>query len=70
MTVGEAGTETVAVIRNPHTIMGGLGGGSSSIVNFNGDITVRSEADINEIARKVTAAQGRTAALKGLRSPN
>ena len=76
VTFGEAGTETVAVLRSPRTVSGaalmgsGSGGGGDSTVNFWGDITVRTQADIEEIARKVTAAQGRTASLKGLRTPN
>lgn len=70
MVMGEAGSETVAILRNPRNVMGGTSGGGDSIVNFYGDITVRTEADIEEIARKVTAAQGRRAALAGLRSPN
>lgn len=65
---GEAGSETVAILRDPKRFALG-GGGSTSTVNFFGDITVRTEADIEMIARKVTAAQGKTASLKGLRTP-
>ena len=68
---GEAGRETVAILRNPKPFMlstGGGGGGGS--VNFYGDINVRSEADIEAIARRVTQAQGRRASLSGLRGPN
>ena len=66
---GEAGSETVAILRNPRPFLLG-GGGGGNTVNFYGDITVRTEADIDQIARKVTKSMGNTAALKGLRSPN
>ena len=66
MIVGEAGTETVAVLRNPRAMMAGMGGGST--VNFYGGVVVRQDSDIVAIARQVTKAMGRDAALKGLRS--
>jgi hypothetical protein len=69
MIVGEAGTETVAVLRNPRAMMLGSGdGGGDNIVNFNGDIHVRSDADITAIAREVSRVQGREASLRGLRA--
>jgi hypothetical protein len=66
ITVGEAGNETVAVLRNPRALMSGLGGGST--VNFYGGVVVRQDSDIVAIARQVTKAMGQQAALKGLRS--
>ena len=67
LTVGEAGTETVAVLRNPRAFFGEMGGGGTS-VTFNGDIYVRSETDIDAIVRKVEKAMGRKASQIGLRS--
>ncbi len=67
MTFGEAGSETYAILRNPRAMMGSFGGGGAVSVTF-GNVYVRSEADIDEIARKVTRVMGRDAALKGLRS--
>jgi hypothetical protein len=66
ITVGEAGNETVAVLRNPRALMSGLGGGST--VNFYGGVVVRQDSDITAIARQVTKVMGRDAALKGFRS--
>jgi hypothetical protein len=66
---GEANGETVAILRNPRRFSGG-GGGGDSVVNFFGDIHIGSQADMDTLVRKITQAQGRTAALKGLRSPN
>lgn len=67
MTVGEAGRETVAVLRNPRAMTGSFGGGGSTTINFNGDMVIRSEADIDLITRKVVQAIGRDATTKGLR---
>jgi hypothetical protein len=67
MIVGEAGTETVAVLRNPRIASVGGGGGGVQI-NFNGDFHVRSDADIDTLVTKVVSAMGRQAALKGLRA--
>jgi hypothetical protein len=66
--MGEAGSETYAILRNPRAFTGSLGGGVTIGSIFSGPVTVRSDADIDEIARKVTRVMGRDAALKGLRS--
>ena len=78
MIVGEAGSETVAILRNPRTVTsawgGGGGGGAAApiIININHP-TVRSDADLqnlaNEVAREVTRALGKKALLLGLRGP-
>ncbi len=66
--VGEAGTETVAILRNPRALMGEMGGnGGSFTINF-GDIYVRNDQDINRIAQAVMQAMGQRASLVGLRS--
>ena len=53
LTVGEAGTETVAVLRNPRQMMmGGMGGGGAIIININNPV-VRDNSDIEKIARAV-----------------
>ncbi len=62
---GEAGNETLIVLSRPRGV--DVGGGGAS-VNFMGDIYVRSESDIDEIARKVMEAMGRRASSVGLRS--
>lgn len=76
MTVGEAGTETVAVLRNPRVMSlgaysGTSSGGSTSItVNING-ATVRSDNDLNvlanTVANMVEQKLSRRGALTGLR---
>ena len=76
-TVGEAGPETVAILRNPRTHMiqgegGGGGGGAPVTVNINGPV-VREDKDIAELARCVAEEVERTLSRKGqllgLRSP-
>jgi len=76
--VGEAGNETLAVLRNPKEMTlsgGGWGGGSGSgavsiQISVTGN-TVRNEDDIEALAvavgRKVQEALGRSASLRGLR---
>ena len=70
--VGEAGTETVAVLRNPRKMSmppgGGAGGGGGTVLNvvFNNPI-VRNENDLNSIIRKVEEALNRRIQLQGLR---
>jgi len=71
MTVGEAGPETVAILRNPRAasmsdyVGGGGGGGSASVtVNINGPV-VRGDADISSLARQVAVEVERTLSRKG-----
>jgi hypothetical protein len=54
MIVGEAGTETVAVLRNPREMMMNLGGGGAQAIQiiFNNPV-VRDNSDIEKIARAV-----------------
>lgn len=67
MIVGEAGTETVAVLRNPRTAsISGAGGGGGVTININGPV-VKDEGDIAKIARAVEEVLNRRAALLGLR---
>jgi len=70
MTVGEAGPETVAILRNPTTqMMGGGGGGGPVTVNLNltvqGDVS--GDATIEKIVRAVEASFNRKAARLGMR---
>jgi hypothetical protein len=77
-TVGEAGPETVAILRNPrtHTLVngGGDGGGSAGpvTININGPV-VRNDQDISRLARavadEVERSLSRKGQLLGLRSP-
>jgi hypothetical protein len=72
MVVGEAGTETVAVLRNPRNVTGtSTGGGGTFTFNFTGPMNVRSNDDIDvlatTVARKVATIMGRDAQLRGLR---
>ena len=60
MVVGEAGPETVAILRNPRTMpgMGGMGGGTGNLtisINFNNPV-VREEQDLLVLTRVVTRA--------------
>ena len=73
MTVGEAGTEHVVVLRNPRRTSlpdpSGGGGGYGPMnmtVNFNGPMQVRDESDIDAIVSKVERALDRRAASMGL----
>jgi hypothetical protein len=76
MTVGEAGTEHVAVLRNPRTMManyaslGGQGGGGPVTVNLNltvqGD--VKDDATVAKIVRAVEDTFNRKAARLGMRT--
>lgn len=74
MTVGEAGTEHVAVLRNPRRMPwtqmvggGGGGGGASVTVNMNGPWHVRNDGDIDmladSVARRVEDRLNRRAAV-------
>jgi hypothetical protein len=64
MIVGDAGNETVAILRNPRTFMGGGGGGSVQI-NINNPV-VRDESDISALARAVEDVLNRRARLYGM----
>jgi hypothetical protein len=76
MTVGEAGPETVAILRNPRSygaFGGGFGGGMSSAattvnltINVQGD--VKDEATVAKIVRAVEDSFNRKAARIGMRS--
>jgi hypothetical protein len=75
MTFGEAGSETIAVLRGPRVKMierfggGGGGGGTTNIqININHP-TVRNEGDIEAIANAVERSLSRKGQLLGLRSP-
>jgi phosphotransferase system HPr (HPr) family protein len=68
VTFGEAGTETVAILRNPRAgSLGAEGGGGASgpvTVNINGPV-VRNEQDIAELARCVAIEVEKSLARKG-----
>jgi hypothetical protein len=75
MTVGEAGTETVAVLRNPRQVspsdygqaMGGSSGGSYNVyVSVTGN-TVRSDSDIDALVYKIERKLSQKAAMLGYR---
>lgn len=76
MTVGEAGHETVAILRNPRRATigspSGGGGGTNVQIMITGN-TVRDDRDIDTIARRVEEIVvrnlGRRASIQGLRSP-
>jgi len=76
MTVGEAGAETVAILRNPRTSSlnsGGGGGPMSLSITISGN-TVRSDDDLERlatmVARKVEKSMGRKGQMLGLRAPS
>jgi hypothetical protein len=70
MTVGEAGSETVAILRNPREMLATpSSGGGSMNVSININANVQSSGDIDELVHKVEIALNRQAALLGLRSP-
>ena len=76
MVVGEAGTEHVAVLKNPRlgSLPTGGGGGSSNVtVNING-ASVRNDNDISSLARQVAVEVERSLSRKGqmfgLRGPS
>jgi hypothetical protein len=73
MTVGEAGPETVAILRNPTTQMmggGGFGGGGGPVtvnmyLTVQGDVS--GDATVEKIVRAVEASFNRKAARLGMR---
>jgi hypothetical protein len=75
MIVGEAGAETVAVLRNPRraSMSGGGGGPVTMTININNP-SVRSDSDIDRLGQSVASAVERAMAKKGemlgLRSPS
>jgi len=67
MIMGEAGTETVAILRNPRTAsLSGSGGGGGVTININHP-TVRADSDIRKITNSVVQALNTRTALLGLR---
>lgn len=68
MVVGEAGTEAVAILRNPRAASvapsGGYSGPANVSINISG-VTVRSEQDISSLARQVAAEVERSLSRKG-----
>jgi hypothetical protein len=68
MTVGEAGTEHVAVLRNPRMAsLGAMGGGGGPVnlsVNISG-VSVRNDDDVTQMARKVATEVERMLSRKG-----
>jgi hypothetical protein len=76
MTVGEAGTETVAVLRNPRALsLPGGGGGGGGVVNVNVNINggdaseEKLRAWAKQIQMNVETALNRKTSLLGLRNP-
>ena len=73
-TVGEAGPETVAILRNPrtHMLQGSAPSPTNINININGPV-VRNDADISSLARAVADEVERNLSRKGqmlgLRSP-
>lgn len=75
MTVGEAGPETIAILRNPRSIQFGGGGGGTNVVvsvQINHPV-IREDADLQRMAQMlvpaVEQAIGRRASTLGLRLP-
>lgn len=70
MIVGEAGTETVAVLRNPRTVSASVSGSSGAqvVINFNGPMNVRSDDDVKAVAREVEKMMNSRGSLIGLRN--
>jgi hypothetical protein len=71
MTVGEAGTETVAVLRNPRQLTipaptDMSGGGQNITINITGN-TVRSDQDLETLAYLIERKLNQKAALLGYR---
>lgn len=70
--IGEAGNETVAVLRNPRQFMGGFGGGGGgvTVIVQGNKFNTQEEQDklVRDITDAVTTAQARKLALTGLRS--
>jgi hypothetical protein len=70
MIVGEAGTETVAVLRNPRVSTGNMGGGGDIHINIHVEGGGEAGDELAaKIARTVEQTMNRKAALLGLRRP-
>jgi len=71
MLVGEAGTETVAILRNPRTAsatpMGG-GGGMTVVINVSGN-SIRDDRDIDLLTDRIERKLNMKASLLGFRRP-
>lgn len=73
ITVGEAGSETVAVLRNPRQmLLGDSGGGAGgNVINISiNNPTVRSDQDLRDMALVVEQSISRKLALMGVRPIN
>jgi hypothetical protein len=68
--VGEAGPETVAILRNPRAMMmgGGGGGNTTVILNLTVQGDVNTDATISKIVRAVEDSFNRKAARLGMRT--
>jgi hypothetical protein len=66
MLVGEAGAETVAILRNPRSAsLTSMGGSSGPVtININGPV-VRNDQDISSLARQVAIEVERSLSRKG-----
>jgi hypothetical protein len=72
ITIGEAGRETVAVLRNPRTLLGAglngsLGGGGGINFTFINNAPVRNDGDLYAIKRMVLDILNQKTAMQGLR---
>ena len=67
LTVGEAGTEHVAILRNPRAAsMASMGGGGATNLTINiNNASVRNDQDISSLARQVAVEVERNLARKG-----
>ena len=66
MLVGEAGAETVVILRNPRSAsLTSMGGSSGPVtININGPV-VRNDQDISSLARQVAIEVERSLSRKG-----
>jgi hypothetical protein len=73
MTVGEAGTETIAVLRNPRTMTvgagggGGGGGGAPISFTFINNAPVRNDGDLYELKKTILNVLSEKFAMQGMR---
>lgn len=67
---GEAGDETVAILRNPRALTGQMGGGGGgATISFFGDMIFKTEADFQRLYRMLLDALGKDASIRGMRAP-